>query len=162
MKYYVYQLEFPNGIPFYIGQSVNPVKRYKEHLGEARNDSTSIKASIIRVIQSTDRQPRLNIVFTTDDKPLAHIIEAMRVTKYSQTVINARAGENIDWASTKEFAITPRNTIAYTQGLKAENCLRCGYDWQPRTLHIAACPRCKSTAFRKAKVSKISANQKEK
>ena len=58
---YIYTLEHPEGNIRYVGQSIDPVDRFKHHLNEARHNICKDKSNWLKSLLEKGEKPILNI-----------------------------------------------------------------------------------------------------
>lgn len=85
MKYYVYELQRPDGLPFYIGKGTG--KRILSHEMEARRGCRCYKCNTIRKIWRDGWQIGRKIVFTTESEQEAFIYESRLIAFYGRDAL---------------------------------------------------------------------------
>lgn len=80
--YYIYTLCYPNGVPFYVGKGQN--NRCVSHFWPSSKGENLLKDNIIRKINRSGSEVRINIVLTTVDESLAHSVEEHLIGSYGR------------------------------------------------------------------------------
>lgn len=80
--YYVYELCYPNGVPFYVGKGTRT--RIFDHIKEAFRMCPCVKCVTIRSIWADAEEVRHKIVFESDDEEAAYRHEHSLILFYGQ------------------------------------------------------------------------------